>query len=232
MKTYENLDISDLEGEVWKVIEDFPDYFVSNLCRIKSFIKWHGINCRILKQIKNSHDYLCVHLSKSKKSYTKDIHVLIFETFNNCKLKDNECIHHINENKNNNNLENLLKMTKKEHLSFHNLGEKNARFGHHECLSESHKNKISKSNSGKILSNKHRSNLSKTRKEKFKNGELIILKGENSPNHKLTEEQVIQIKFFLKEGKLTQQEIADMFGVSNQTISKIKNNKTWKNIIL
>jgi len=54
--------------------------------------------------------------------------------------------------------------------------------------------------------------------------------GEKSHNHKLTEEQVIQIKLLLKEGKLTQQEIADMFGVNRTTISAIKTEKIWTNI--
>jgi predicted XRE-type DNA-binding protein len=54
--------------------------------------------------------------------------------------------------------------------------------------------------------------------------------GEKSPNHKLTEEQVIQIKLLLKEGILTQQEIADMFGVSRRTISNIKRGIVWSNI--
>jgi hypothetical protein len=55
-------------------------------------------------------------------------------------------------------------------------------------------------------------------------------KGRGCPhckNSKLTEEQVIQIKLLLKEGILTQQEIADIFGISRCTISAIKNEKRW-----
>jgi len=55
-------------------------------------------------------------------------------------------------------------------------------------------------------------------------------KGENSSHHKLTERDVIQIKLLLKEGKLTQKEIADMFGVSVYTISDIKREITWYHI--
>jgi len=54
--------------------------------------------------------------------------------------------------------------------------------------------------------------------------------GEKSHNHKLTEQQVIQIKLLLKEGKLTQKEIADMFGVSIRTISNIKREIVWSHI--
>jgi len=46
----------------------------------------------------------------------------------------------------------------------------------------------------------------------------------------LTERDVIQIKLLLKEGKLTQKEIADMFGVSVYTISDIKREITWYHI--
>ena len=56
------------------------------------------------------------------------------------------------------------------------------------------------------------------------------LRGENRPNHKLTEEQVIQIKLLLKEGKISQRKIAKMFGVSQMTISHIKTGKNWSYI--
>jgi DNA-binding CsgD family transcriptional regulator len=49
-------------------------------------------------------------------------------------------------------------------------------------------------------------------------------RGENNPNSKLTDEQIIQIRLFIKEEKLIQ-EIADIFGVSYRTISNIKRNK-------
>jgi DNA-binding XRE family transcriptional regulator len=53
------------------------------------------------------------------------------------------------------------------------------------------------------------------------------MKGKNS---KLTEEQVVKIKLLLKEGILTQREIADMFGVSQLTISAIKTGRRWSYI--
>ncbi len=189
IKIFENLDINNLENEVWKVITDFPDYSVSNLGRIKSFKKWHGTDSRILKQQKRK-EYFKVDLFEAKKCVSIQVHTLIYETFNNYKLKDNECIHHTNGDKENNIFENLEKMSKYEHQSFHKKGK---------YFSEKHKIKISE----------------KT-------------KGENNHNHKLTEQDVIQIKLLLKEGILTQQEIADIFGVSRGTISKIKLGKRWK----
>jgi len=203
MKIYENLDINDLENEVWKTIEEYPEYQVSNLGRIKSFIKWKGTDCRILKQCRNHKGYFYVDLhNKNKKSKTKVIHRLVYETFNK-KLEKNYDVHHTNEDKENNFIDNLKSEPHSRHSKYHNKG--------------------------KILLNETKIKISKTRKEEFKSGKLNY-KGENHPQHKLTEEQVIQIKLLLKEGILTQQEIADMFGVSRITISDIKRGKIWYHV--
>jgi len=55
------------------------------------------------------------------------------------------------------------------------------------------------------------------------------MKGKNSI---LIIQDVIQIKLLLKEGILTQQEIADIFGVDQTTISLIKSGKIWNYIEL
>jgi len=52
-------------------------------------------------------------------------------------------------------------------------------------------------------------------------------KGEHNSNSTLTKQNVTEIRKLCYEGILTQTEIAKMFGVSNQTISLIKNNKIW-----
>lgn len=96
-------------------------------------------------------------------------------------------------------------MTREEHLSLH------------------HK--------GKTTSEETRNKQSKKRKEKFRSGELkVSFRGEESPNSILTEQNVIQIRTYLKEGILTQREIGEKFGVDQTRISKIKNRKTWKHI--
>jgi len=55
MKIYENLDINDLNGEIWKIIIDFSNYQISNLGRIKRVIhdRWNH-KLKILKQQKNN----------------------------------------------------------------------------------------------------------------------------------------------------------------------------------
>jgi cytolysin (calcineurin-like family phosphatase) len=189
---FENLNLQDLDGEIWKNILDYKDdYQISSLGRVRSF-KQNKINGKILSQIKDKDEYLYVNLCKNKKSKHRRIHILVYETFNNYKLKDDECIHHTDSDKENNNYTNIELSNKHDHNSIHKTG-----FKH----SEKTKNKIS-----------------------------IKLSGVNCPTHKLTEEQVIQIKLLLKEGILTQQEIADMFGVHITTIQRIKYGQTWSNI--
>jgi len=74
-----------------------------------------------------------------------------------------------------------------------------------------------------------RKKISETIKEKYKNGELNQ-KGEKNYNSILISQDVIQIKLLLKEGKLLQREIADIFGVNRKTISNIKTGITWNHI--
>jgi len=136
-------------------------------------------------------------------------HILLFETFNDYKLK-NECVHHIDENKENNYYDNLEKMTKSKHRQFHTLGQKHPLYGKNHT--EETKNK-----------------MSQTRKEKFNNKELDQ-SGEKNNNSILICQDIIQIKLLLKEGKLNHRYIAKIFGVSYQTISLIKNGKRWNHI--
>jgi len=103
------------------------NYFISNLGKVKSFkIYKEG---KILLYCKDDRGYFYVHLFKNNKSKNKRIHVLVFEAFNNYKLTNDECVHHRDENKVNNDLENLQLITKKEHNILHNKGENNPMFG-------------------------------------------------------------------------------------------------------
>jgi len=128
IKIFKNLDIDDLENEIWKIIQDFNDYRVSNLGRVKS-LKYKKE--RILKQGIDSKGYFQVILCKNKKQKTKRVHILVYETFYNDKLKLNECIHHKDDIKLNNYYENLEKKTKYNHNVDHNKGKNNPFFGKH-----------------------------------------------------------------------------------------------------
>jgi len=201
MKIYKNLDINNLENEIWKVIEDVPDYYVSSLGRIKSF-KRDKINGKILNQNKINGEYFQVKLFKNGKKENKLIHRLVYETFKG-KIEEGCDAHHINEDKEDNCAENLESKPHSEHSRDHNKG--------------------------KIISEEIKMKMSGVRKEKFKNGELNQ-KGKNAPNfgkYKLKDEEVWLIKKILdsdyyKSGKINQTFIGKMFGVKRTTISNIK----------
>lgn len=192
--------------EIWKNLWEFPDYQISNYGKIKSN-KYHKQST--MKLDKNNKGYYRIRLSHNGKVVKRYTHILVYETFYDDKLKSNECIHHKDENKENNYYENLEKLTKSKHKSIHNKGE---------IVSKYTRKKLSENRIGKKLSKETKNKISEK------------LKGENHPRHKLTEQQVVQIKLLLKEVILTQQEIADMFEVSQLTISAIKTGRSWSYI--
>jgi hypothetical protein len=202
MNYYDNLDLNDLDGEIWKDILDYEGlYQISNLGRIKSLKNNCGINKRILKQSKND-GYFRICLYKNKKIKIKKIHILMYETFIS-KIPKGYVIHHIDENKENNILENLLMMMKFYHNSHHMKNNKNM-FGLYHSLESKNK-------------------MSLIKKEKFKNGELNF-KGENNPNSKLLEKQVIQIHM-LKKLEFKIKDISKFYNIKIYQIYQILSGK-------
>jgi len=70
MEVYENLDLEDIDGEIWKQIKDYPDYKISSLGRVKSFIKWNGTDVRILNPHKSEKDnrlFVCLYKNIRRK---------------------------------------------------------------------------------------------------------------------------------------------------------------------
>lgn len=112
--------ISDLNGEEWKQI-DF-DYYVSNCGRVKSKSKWKAI---ILKQHENNRGYKRVEIHK-KKILT---HKLVAKYFLKQPTEKHTEIHHIDLNKKNNHLNNLIYLTKKQHNEIHKQICENAQKG-------------------------------------------------------------------------------------------------------
>jgi len=54
--------------------------------------------------------------------------------------------------------------------------------------------------------------------------------GEKNPQNKLSEKEVIEIKYLLKTTDLCQWEIAKRFNVTRSAINSINNNYTWKHL--
>jgi hypothetical protein len=134
IKIFENLDINDLENEIWKDILDYEgDYQVSNIGRVKS-LKFGKE--RILKQSKDNTGYFQVCLCKNGISKPKKVHRLVFETFKE-KLKDGYDAHHINEDKEDNFVDNLESKPHSDHSRDHNKGKKHS-YESKKKMSENH----------------------------------------------------------------------------------------------
>ena len=72
------------------------------------------------------------------------------------------------------------------------------------------------------------STFSDNTKHAYRMGLMKGMKGEKSPQSKLTDIQVKEIREL--KGKLIQEEIASIYNVCRQTISSIHRNINWKNI--
>ena len=100
--------------EIWKEIEGYPNYQVSNMGRVKSLernvVKGNGglykIEEKILKSIKKRDGYLQINLSKEGKQKTCLIHRLVASTFLDNPNNFFE-VNHIDEDKTNNRVDNL-----------------------------------------------------------------------------------------------------------------------------
>ena len=107
-----------IEGEVWKVSKDFPNYIISNYGRVFSLYQ-----LRLLKPyvcpFKGKQDYLYVKLTKCKgEKESIKLHRLVAETF--CpNPKHKKIVHHIDGNALNNRADNLMWVTFAEHMALH-----------------------------------------------------------------------------------------------------------------
>jgi len=99
--------------EEWKVIQDFPDYSISNTGSIKRITTGvHTYPGRIVKQTQNRKGYRRVTLHKNK-HHTLLVHSLVAKAFIGTKPNGME-INHIDGIKNNNMVTNLEYVTPKE----------------------------------------------------------------------------------------------------------------------
>lgn len=105
--------------EEWKVIEDFPRYMISNCGNVKSLIGKE----KLLKPFITTKGYLSVKLSKktNKKEYirkTVRVHRLVAKYFCDNYAEEKE-VHHKDLNRRSNNANNLICLSKADHLSLH-----------------------------------------------------------------------------------------------------------------
>lgn len=101
--------------EIWKELERFPGYEVSNLGRVKSN---KGKTPKFLKIVKNNRGYDLVCLFHNKKRYTGYIHRLVAEAFIPTGLDILTAeVNHIDKDTSNNSIDNLEWTTYKMNLS-------------------------------------------------------------------------------------------------------------------
>jgi len=104
------------EEEIWKNIDDFPFYEVSDLGRVRSW-KTRGKTRQIpyiLKQYINNNGYPTVHLvNKNNKAITINTHQVVIKAFRGHAPKSYECGHR-DGNPQNNHISNLEWITHKE----------------------------------------------------------------------------------------------------------------------
>ena len=111
---------NEITMEVWRPIEDFPNYEVSNFGQVR--------NCRtgkVLKPVDNTYGYLRVHLYQNGEKKWIYIHKLVALAFipNPMDLVE---VNHRDENKLNNRVENLEWVTRQQNNSY---GTRNERIG-------------------------------------------------------------------------------------------------------
>lgn len=115
---YKNLDLNDIEGEIWLSIEGYEElYEVSNMGRIKSLNYNHTKEEKILRQGKTKNGYLMVILCKEGKRKTFLVHRLVATAFLE-NPNGYRCVNHKNEIKTDNRVENLEPCTYKYNINF------------------------------------------------------------------------------------------------------------------
>lgn len=127
--------------------------------------------------------------SRKEGNMGKYLHRLIFEDFYQIKLPSNIFIHHDDEDKTNNEMWNLIPMTREEHTKLHKTGENNHMFGKH----HSKKGKI---NISKSQNTTGFFRVSKHTKNSCKQGFYwnYIYKDENLNKHEITSTNLKTLK--------------------------------------
>ena len=145
--------------EIWKNVNGYPNYMVSNNGSVKC-LNFRGNTNKeiILKPIKQRTGYYHITLCKEGITKQKLIHRLVYEAFVG-EIPDGIQVNHINEDKTDNRLENLNLMKPKENTNWGTANERRIKKQKGKHLSEETKKKISEIHKGKYNTKKSKSVL-------------------------------------------------------------------------
>lgn len=102
--------------EIWKTIEEYPDYMISSMGRVKA-INWHrGNKEKEIKPYTTYKGYLRLRLCKNGKAKQFQIHRLVAQAFIP-NPENKPYIDHINTDRTDNRVENLRWVTNKENCN-------------------------------------------------------------------------------------------------------------------
>lgn len=151
-------------NEIWRKIEGFEKYEVSNLGRVRSLNYRKTKETKILKPGKDKKGYLKVNLYKSSKHSSKRVHRLVATAFIP-NLDNKTQVNHIDGNKQNNTVSNLEWCTNSENMQHAwRTGLRN----------EETKRKISESLKGKHHTEETKKKMSESHKGKMKSAGKLV----------------------------------------------------------
>jgi hypothetical protein len=149
---------------------------------------------------KNSKGYYQI-TSRKEGYHNKYVHTLVLEEKIGRPLKKNECGHHVDEDKENNDPSNLVVMDKAEHAKYHAIKSK------------------------RLVGNTNMKGRKSSQETKNKLSDIFSGEGNNS--HKLKWTDIRTIRLLLEHKICNQVAIAKAYDVDKTTISRIALNKSW-----
>lgn len=122
MESCREYNIENIDGEVWKPILGYKDYFVSNMGRIKHYVKTYDAYCLLTPQKNVLNGYYYVGISGKNLA----LHRIVAHSFVDGETQDNNTVNHIDGNKDNNKASNLEWMSQSSNNihSYRELGRK------------------------------------------------------------------------------------------------------------
>ena len=203
MEIYRNLSSKNIEGEIWKDIEEYEGlYEVSSYGRVKSLNYNRSGKEKIMKQQISRIGYLTVGLTDSEgKTKRLRVHRLVAQTF--IENKENKLeVDHISTVKTDNRVENLRWVTHKENSNNELTRKHNSKSKKGKKHTEETRKKMSEAKKGKVVSEETRKKIKGRNNSNYK-GFIALF-----PNGNITEEM---------GGKA----LGELLGASENTIIKI-----------